>query len=217
LSDSLTVRLISDKPSTGESWLPSIIAIVVVILGGVIQWAIANRQWKEQRQALDRQLETQRELTERQIDASLHASARLRWIGDVRRVAAQIMASATMQLGAISQLNFWNHRTVSPENLAKANTIKGRLSDEMVRRRYRLARLTQELRLFLNPDEPIQHGLAQATALLDKVLSSGGGQALEAEKLTEDFTSSVSKAMANVSKATVIVVQHYWPKEREPS
>jgi hypothetical protein len=103
IPDSLTVRLHSDPTGSLQIWLPALSAIVVLIAGSFIQWRIASRQWKEQRQALDRQLEVQRELTgqqlsaqrettERQIIASLKSKATLEWIGELRSLVSDFLS-----------------------------------------------------------------------------------------------------------------------------
>lgn len=207
-TDSLNVRLHGDTPSTAQLWLPSIIAIVVVVLGGMIQWRIASRQWKEQREALDRQLEAQRELTEKQIEASLRGAARLRWIDGVRRLTGDALASSSRVVATLTIVEGLRRSTrAHPENQSFREELK-EYHRVLLRRQLGLQRLTTHLRLFLDPREEIQKALSEASVKLEIKTATLSAFRMD-EDLPADFAGTIGTLNGELQHAAIALIRHY--------
>jgi hypothetical protein len=92
-ADSLLVRLHADPSSNLQLWVPAAVAIAVVIVGSVVQWRIAKRQWKEQSDSV-----------ERQIVASLRSKTRLEWIVELRELLAVFLSDTVRRIRVVSTL-----------------------------------------------------------------------------------------------------------------
>lgn len=163
--DSLIVRLHSDPASNLQLWVPAAVTLVVLIVGGVLQWRVAKNQittqrkiaddqlkmqrdladdqLKTQREVAERQLEAQRELTERQIVASLRSKARLEWIEQLRRQVAAYITLASRQMHA--QLQLGDLKAPTRPSASPTREELDQLSRELARQSEQLERVDKEM------------------------------------------------------------------------
>lgn len=203
--DSLIVRVHTDPSSSLQLWVPAAVAVVVVIVGGVIQWLIAKRQWTEQGESLtaqlaaqriltDRQLDAQRESTDKEIVASLRSRARLELIAQWRRLLAELFAEYLSYMSLLGDV-FTAAQLDTQEAIREG---KGAMS--------RIIAISYQLRLHLDDDNKSEMNLKEALENFD----SGFITIPQSKQQYDAWVSKMSVLHRAIQERAAIVIKEHF-------